>query len=216
MARLALMAIIALALGAAWRLSAPHDDAVTWPRIARAAGCAIIVSEPRRDQMPGPSGEHTLRIAFLCLPDTARPASGRAAGVQPIALRGTATAAGTPAVERGAYAMSGARAVSVSFPTAPDPDGPAVRECRDGIESLLSGLALRDGDPLLKPMPGAEPLMAGPDSRVYALRDGAWWREEPDGSWSRLAPQGSAAARRDARLAPLERTMAERQLRDGR
>ena len=132
------------------------------------------------------------------------------------AIRGTAVVIGDPQAGAGEFAMSGARVGLIAFPTVLDPDSADARECRSAIESALTGSALFDSDPRYRASATAEPLLAGPDARVYALRGGAWWREETDGSWTRLADQGSAAARRDARLVPLERAMTERQLRDGR
>lgn len=214
MVRIALLALMVIALDLAWWLLPSPGDSVEWPRVAAIGGCSITLHEPRRDPVADNAGEHTLRLAFACsYPNAGR---ARAGSTAPRTLRGTAVVIGSPDVEAGAYAVSGARVALISLPTSPDPVSDGARECRTAIEAALSGAALHDADPRYRAVPIRETVLAGPDSRVYALRDGAWWREEPDGSWTRIALQGSAAARRDARLAPLERTMAERQLRDGR
>lgn len=214
MVRIALLALIVLALDLAWLLAPGPGVQVAWPRRATFGRCAITLHEPRRDSVSDDSGAHTLRIAFLCAL-----ADGRSRGVaapEGRAIRGTAVIIGDPQVDGGAYALSGARVGLLAFPTVLDPDSVEARECRTAIESALSGSTLVDSDPRFRVLGAGETMLAGPDSRVYALRSGAWWREETDGSWTMIAEQGSAAARRDARLAPLERTMTERQLRDGR
>lgn len=214
MVRIALLALMVLALDLAWWIAPGPGVVAAWPRTATIGTCALTLHEPRRDPAADASGAHTLRIAFSC--DAASPRSAAAGTAAPATLRGTAVILGDPQVEAGTYAMSGARIGLISFPTVLDPDSAGARECRTAIETALAGSTLFDGDPRFRAGRAGEPLLAGPDSRVYAIRAGAWWREETDGSWTRIAPQGSAAARRDARLAPLERTMAERQLRDGR
>lgn len=214
MVRTALLALMVLALDLAWWLAPGPGHQASWPRTATIGRCEIELHEPRRDPAPDEVGAHTLRIAFGCIaPDHGARAAGDAATG---ALRGTAVVIGDPQVDGGAYALSGARVALVAFPTATVADSADARECRTAIEAALSGTALMDGDPRFRARVGGETLMAGPDSRVYALRSGAWWREETDGSWSMLAERGSAAARRDPRLAPLERAMTERQVRDGR
>jgi hypothetical protein len=212
MARIALLAVMVLALDAAWWVSPRHGVSAAWPRIAATARCMLTIHEPRQDAATGASAARALRLAFACAPAQARTHDQAA----PRTIRGTAVVIGDPQVDGGPYALSGARVALIAFPTVLDPGSDDARECRIAVESLLSGTALDDGDARWRPAPPADPLLAGPDSRVYALRDGAWWREETDGSWSRIADQGSAAARRDARLAPLERTVAERQPREGR
>lgn len=211
MVRVALLALMVLALDLAWMLAPEPGIAAAWPRRAMLGRCAIVLHEPRRDPVADDSGAHTLRIAFVCTPG-----DGGARGAGQRAIRGTAVVIGDPQASGGAYALSAARVGLVAFPTVLDPESADARECRSAIELALSGSTLLDSDPSLRALGSRETLLAGPDARVYALRDGAWWREETDGSWSQLAAQGSAAARRDARLAPLERTMTERQLRDGR
>ena len=213
MVRIALLALMLLALDLAWWLAPGPGVVATWPRTATIGMCALTLHEPRRDPAADESGAHTLRLAFSCEPASPRPAAGAAA---PATLHGTAVIIGDPQVEAGTYAMSGARVGLIAFPTVLEPDSADARECRNAIEAVLAGSTLFDGDPRFRAGRTSEPMLAGPDSRVYALRAGAWWREETDGSWTRIALQGSAAARRDARLAPLERTMTERQLRDGR
>jgi hypothetical protein len=212
MARIALLAVMVIALDAAWWIGPEPCAAPVWPRSAITAHCTLTVHEPRRDPVADASGAHTLRLAFACAPSSARGEAPTA----PRVIRGTAVVIGDPQVDGGAYALSGARVGMIAFPTVLDSGSADARGCRAAIESLLSGTTLLDGDARWRPGPPGDPLLAGPDSRVYALRNGVWWREETDGSWSRLAARDSAAARRDARLAPLERTMAERQLRDGR
>lgn len=208
MVRTALLALMVIALDVAWWLMPQPGAAAAWPRVASRPGCTLTLHEPRRDPATDGSAAHTLRIAFSCVPTDG--------GGGQRALRGTAVVLGDPLVDGGAYAMSGARVGLIAFPTVLDPDSADARECRIAIESLLSGTALRDGDPRLRPSASSEVMLAGPDSRVYALRGGAWWREEIDGAWTRLAERGSPAARRDPRLVPLERAMADRQPRDGR
>lgn len=214
MVRIALLALMALALDLAWWIMPEPGAALSWPRVARLGRCSLTLHEPRRDPTADELGAHTLRLAFTCgvRGSGARGTSGPATRV----LHGTAVVIGDPQVDRGAYGLSGARVALIAFPTVNDPDSADARECRIALEAVLSGSALVDGDPGFRPAPAMETVLAGADSRVYALRGGAWWREETDGSWSRLADRGSAAARRDPRLAPLERTMTERQLRDGR
>jgi hypothetical protein len=214
MVRIALLALIALALDLAWLLAPGPGVQVAWPRRATIGRCAIALHEPRRDPVADDTGAHTLRIAFVCTLADGRPRSVTAPEGR--AIRGTAVIIGDPQVDGGAYALSGARVGLLAFPTVLDPDSVEARECRTAIESALSGSTLFDCDPRFRALGAGETMLAGPDSRVYALRGGAWWREETDGSWSRLSAQGSAAARRDPRIAPLERTMTERQLRDGR
>ena len=212
MARIALLAVMVIALDVAWWMAPEPADVAVWPRMAAADRCTLTVHEPRRDPVAGASGAHALRIAFACAQE---PQRGQVTSA-PRTIRGTAVLIGDQHVEGGAYALSGARVGLIAFPTVLDPDSAIARECRAAIESLLSGETLLDGDPRWRPAETGEPLLAGPDSRVYAIRHGAWWREETDGSWSRIADRASAAARRDARLEPLERTMTERQLREGR
>lgn len=214
MVRIALLALMVLALDLAWWLAPGPGAVASWPRTAKVGACSLTLYEPRRDPASDASGAHTLRLAFSC--ETASPRSAAAGDASPTALHGTAVVIGDPQVEAGMYAMSGARIGLISFPTVLDPGSADARECRTAIEAALAGSTLFDRDPRFRAGRAGEPMLAGPDSRVYALRGGAWWREETDGSWTRIAPQGSAAARRDARLAPLERAMAERQLRDGR
>jgi hypothetical protein len=211
MARIALLAVMVLALDAAWWIAPDPGECDAWPRTAATPRCMLTIHEPRQDAATDASGARTLRLAFACAP-----AQARTQDQARRTIRGTAVVIGDPLAEGGPYALSGARVALIAFPTVLDPDSDDARECRMAVESLLSGTALGDGDPCWRPAPPADPLLAGPDSRVYSLRDGAWWREETDGSWVRIAEQGSAAARRDARLAPLERTVAERQPRDGR
>lgn len=212
MARVAMFAVMALAMDAAWWIAPQPVAIAAWPRAADAARCTITVHEPRRDPAADAWGAHTLRLAFACTPARAHTEGPGS----PLTIRGTAVVIGDPQVESGTYALSGARVGLIAFPTVLDADSAAARECRVAVESLLTGTTLTDGDPRWRSAPSGDPLLAGPDSRVYALRDGTWWREETDGSWVRLAERASAAARRDARLAPLERTMTERQLREGR
>lgn len=214
MVRIALLALMVLALDLGWLLATAPAAAPSWPRAATVGRCALTLHEPRRDPVADESGAHTLRLAFSCMP-----AGAQARGTPPPGertIRGTAVVTGDPRADGGAYALSGTRIGAIAFPTVLEPDADDVRECRTAIESALSGDALLDGDTRFRALWAGEPLLAGPDSRVYALRGGAWWREETDGSWTMVAGRGSAAARRDARLVPLERTMTERQLRDGR
>lgn len=211
MVRTALLALMVIALDVAWWLMPEPGLTALWPRTATFGRRSLTLHEPRRDPIADDTGAHTLRIAFSCA------GAGRAAtGADARTLRGTAVVIGDPQVDGGAYAMSGARVALLAFPTVLDPDSADARECRDAVESALSGSTLFDGDRRFRAVLAAETVLAGPDSRTYALRAGAWWREETDGSWTRLAERGSPAARRDPRLAPLERTMTERQLRDGR
>lgn len=214
MVRIALLALMVLALDLAWWLAPGPDAVASWPRTAKVGACSLTLHEPRRDPAADESGAHTLRLAFSC--EAASPRAGAGGAAAPATLRGTAVVIGYPQVEAGTYAMSGARIGLISLPTVLEPGSEDASECRSSIEALLAGSTLFDGDPRFGAGRASEPLLAGPDSRVYALRAGAWWREETDGSWMRIAPQGSAAARRDARLAPLERALAQRQLRDGR
>lgn len=214
MVRIALLALMALALDLGWLLAPEPRAAPAWPRAVTVGRCKLTLHEPRRDPVAEDAGSHTLRIAFSCTPSDAGTQHAREPSSRTI--RGTAVVIGDPQADSGAYALSGARTGAIAFPTVLDPDSGDMHECRAAIESALSGSALMDSDPRLCPPGSCETLLAGPDSRVYALRSGTWWREENDGSWSAIAEQGSASARRDARLAPLERTMAERQLRDGR
>ncbi len=214
MVRIALLALMVLALDMGWLLATEHGAAPSWPRVLTVGRCALTLHEPRRDPVVDDGGAHTLRIVFSCTPADGSASGGSAQGVRTI--RGTAVVIGDPQIDGGAYALSGARIGAIALPTVLDPDSAGVPECRTAIESALSGSALMDIDPRLRPVRAGDTLLAGPDSRVYALRGGAWWREEADGSWMMIAEQGSAAARRDARLAPLERTITQRQLRDGR
>lgn len=213
MVRTALLALMAIALNFAWWMAPQPGALLAWPRAATIGNCRIELHEPRRDALADASGAHSLRIAFACV------LCARSQGLvvpDGRALRGTAVVTGHPEVEMGTYALSDARVGLLAFPTVLEPDSDEARECRTAIESALSGSTLFEGDPRFRALGAGETLLAGPDSRVYALRAGAWWREETDGSWSQLSARGSAAARRDARLVPLERTMTERQLRDGR
>jgi hypothetical protein len=213
MVRTALLALMAIALNFAWWMAPQPGALFAWPRAATIGNCRIELHEPRRDALADASGAHSLRIAFACV------LCARSQGLvvpDGRALRGTAVVTGHPEVEMGTYALSDARVGLLAFPTVLEPDSDEARECRTAIESALSGSTLFEGDPRFRALGAGETLLAGPDSRVYALRAGAWWREETDGSWSQLSARGSAAARRDARLVPLERTMTERQLRDGR
>jgi len=213
MVRTALLALMVIVLDLAWWMAPQPGALPVWPRAAAIGNCRIELHEPRRDALPDASGAHTLRIAFACV--LGARSQGLAAS-DGRALRGTAVVIGHPQVEMGTYALSDARVGLLALPTVLEPDSDEARECRTAIESALSGSTLFDSDPRFRALGTGETLLAGPDSRVYALRAGAWWREETDGSWSQLSARGSAAARRDARLAPLERTMTERQLRDGR
>ena len=212
--RTALLALMLVALDLGWLLAPAPGTAVTWPRTATFGHCALTLHEPRRDPASDDQGAHTLRLAFAC---AVRASDAHApGGTAQAALRGTAVVTGQPQADRGAYAMDAARVGAIAFPTVLEPESADARECLAAVEAALSGTALADGDPRFRALPRSETLLAGPDARVYALRGGAWWREETDGSWSRLAERGSSAARRDARLAPLERAMTERQLREGR
>ena len=107
MVRLALLALMVIALDLAWWIMPEPGAAGSWPRTAEVGRCSITLHEPRRDPVANEAGAHTIRLVFACVHREGGRDSRSGTGRR--TLLGTAVVIGEPLVEAGPYALSGAR-----------------------------------------------------------------------------------------------------------